>query len=585
MADQLPPVDLSTFKPLGSASTPAAIPSAQTQGLPPVDMSSFKPLGGSSPDTQKATPLPAGQTDVGAALGTEPIKTSDIPLPSKDTKGGYRDLKALPMDWSGLTGIGKDLLSAAKGVVTGALQGPKDETEKYIQILGGPAALPIYHALVGAGHTAKEATEIIGAVKDINQSADPLGAYAKALQKTSSQGAAQATLALATEGVLKAAPKVADLAGAAYKNTKGLISHSTLQEPLQTGVRNIVGDAVADTKAQIAANPAKPATPLTDAHPVKLVRSPDGDVLDLDGRHRVMQAIERGDPRIGVQTTMRDGSVSTLQVDPKLVAKEFGVTKESLAATDEVQGATREGGGQPRKPVLVPKEGASKNLIEGAEKIPEATPTKSIRKIAEQAGDTVKGAAISDYQALDEATNGRFQRFREKLEAGRKQLRDAITTEDEAPILKKMKETEDEMADAFAEAKAKGVDPKLIDRADASFRKSQALHDLDNAIKKSTTGAHPDSSTSELLKESPETLNPKKLHLRINALYDSGRLQDALGEEGANKLFDHTLEHSGAYDKIMRNRKLGMIGGGAALGAAGAGGYVAHKLAGTALGQ
>jgi hypothetical protein len=76
-----------------------------------------------------------------------------------------------------------------------------------------------------------------------------------------------------------------------------------------------------------------------DAHPVKLIHSPEGDTLEADGRHRVMQAIERGDKTVRVQTTMRDGTVQNLDVDPKVAAKKFGVTKGSLAETDAQQKA------------------------------------------------------------------------------------------------------------------------------------------------------------------------------------------------------------------------------------------------------
>jgi hypothetical protein len=582
--NSLPAFDPKTFKPLGQMSTPipAATPTP-TQGLPPVDMGTFKPLGGPPKDT----PLPAGQSEVGAAVGTEPLKTSDIPLPSKDTKGGYHDLKALPMDWSGLKGYGKDLLDAAKGVVTSATEGPKDDTEKAIQGIGGPAALPIYRALVGAGHTAKEATEIIGAVKDINQSADPLGAYAKTLQKTSSQGAAQATLALATEGALKAAPKVAsgasDLAGAAYKNTKGLISHSTLQEPLQSGIRDIVADAAKTAPIEPAPKPnyAYRSRDAGEAGVPKAHAQSHGQATsDISQAKTYAEPGQRGAVGGGEEKPQEVVRVDLNKLKPEDYTtrtsggKSWTDFKRPLAE-DEVTKIT---------PELEASEAAEKANVSS-----EPAPSKSIRKTVEQAGDKVHAASKADYKILDEATNGRFQRFRDKLANGRRQLQNLSGSEEdvqkEASILKGQKETEDAMQEAFEEAKAKGIDPKLIDRADANFRKSQALYDLDNAVKKSTKGAHPDHSTPELLKESPETLNPKMLHSRINALYDSGRLQDALGEEGANKLFDHTLEHSGAYDKIMRNRKLGMIGGGAVLGAAGAGGYVAHKLAGAALGQ
>jgi hypothetical protein len=580
VAPSLPAFDPKTFKPLGQMSASTTQTPTPASNLPAFDPATFKPIG----DAQKAAPLPEGQSEVGAAVGTEPIKTSDIPLPSKDTKGGYRDLKALPMDWSGLKGYGKDLLSAAKGVVSGVTEGPKDETEKYIQGIGGPAALPIYRALLGAGHTAKEATEVIGAVKDINQSDDPLGAYAKALQKTSSQGAAQATLALATEGVLKAAPKAVDLAGAAYKNTKGLISHSTLQEPLQTGIRDIVADAVKNSPVESAPEP-KYAYRSRDAGeagvPKAHAQSHGQATNDLSQAKTYAEPGQRG--AVGAGGVEKPQEVVRVDLN-KLKPEDYKTrTRDGKnwtdfnrpLAEDEVTKVT---------PELEASEAAEKANVPS-----EPVPTKSIRKTVEQAGDKVHTASKADYKVLDEATNGRFQRFRDKLANGRRQLQNLSGSEEdvqkEASIVKGQKETEDAMQEAFDDAKAKGIDPKLIDRADANFRKSQALYDLDNAVKKSTKGAHPDVSTPELLKESPETLNPKMFHSRINALYDSGRLQDALGEEGANKMFDHTLEHSGAYDKIMRNRKLGMIGGGAVLGAAGAGGYVAHKLAGTVLSQ
>ena len=62
--------------------------------------------------------------------------------------------------------------------------------------------------MVGAGHSVQEATQIASAVHDINNSSDPAGTYAKAMQEMAGQGAAQALLALATEGVIKVAPEV-----------------------------------------------------------------------------------------------------------------------------------------------------------------------------------------------------------------------------------------------------------------------------------------------------------------------------------------------------------------------------------------
>jgi hypothetical protein len=62
-----------------------------------------------------------------------------------------------------------------------------------------------------------------------------------------------------------------------------------------------------------------------------------GNVVDADGRHRVIAALERGDRSIAIETKMRDGGVQTLHVDPQLVAEKMGVTAESLRATDAQQ--------------------------------------------------------------------------------------------------------------------------------------------------------------------------------------------------------------------------------------------------------
>jgi hypothetical protein len=62
-----------------------------------------------------------------------------------------------------------------------------------------------------------------------------------------------------------------------------------------------------------------------------------GNIVDGDGRHRVIAALERGDNSIAVETKLRDGSVQVLHVDPSAVARKMGVTPESLRATDAQQ--------------------------------------------------------------------------------------------------------------------------------------------------------------------------------------------------------------------------------------------------------
>jgi hypothetical protein len=79
--------------------------------------------------------------------------------------------------------------------------------------------------------------------------------------------------------------------------------------------------------------------------------------------------------------------------------------------------------------------------------------------------------------------------------------------------------------------------------AKANYRKAQALYDLDLHVKKSVSGMRPDVGNAAQAAKNPETVDPKKLFARGNSLYDSGRLQEALGEQGADALLEHVNDH------------------------------------------
>jgi hypothetical protein len=201
----------------------------------------------------------------------------------------------------------------------------------------------------------------------------------------------------------------------------------------------------------------------------------------------------------------------------------------------------------------------------------------SITKNMEQAADAVYGMSKNDYDVLDEATNGRFQQFRDKAFNSRRQLQDLGTSEDdykrEASILKGLKDNEDSMREAFAEARAKGVDPALINRADANFRKSQAMYELDSVIKRAHTagmGGTEGVSSAEYLKHRPEKLDLPYMRNRIETMFKSGRLSDALGDQGARDMLNQVNDAHLKETHILRNQHLAKYGGYAA-GAAGLG--------------
>lgn len=205
----------------------------------------------------------------------------------------------------------------------------------------------------------------------------------------------------------------------------------------------------------------------------------------------------------------------------------------------------------------------------------------SFYKMVEQTADNIKAQASDAYKQLDEVSGGRFQRFQDRLD----NIKDAIgeltgTEEDvqkEASLLKAQKETEDSMQEVFTDAKTKGIDPSLIDKASAQWKQSQSLYDVDNAVQKSLSGKPLDIGGKKGL---PETIDPKKFAPRINALYKSGRLQDALGEQNAERLANFANDAQQFQRRAVMLKQVlkitGLVGlGGGVIGGVG---HVVHAV-------
>ncbi len=222
------------------------------------------------------------------------------------------------------------------------------------------------------------------------------------------------------------------------------------------------------------------------------------------------------------------------------------------------------------------------NVAEDSGVVKSAAP--SIRDVAEDTADAVYAKSKSQYQVLDDATGGRVQRFKDRLDNIRHSLDNLTGTEEdlakEASLLKAQKETEDAMQEAFNDAKAKGVPASLVDEANANFKKSQALYDLDKHLKMSASGMRPDIGTAAA--KNPEAVDPSKMFSRMNRLYDSGRLQQAVGTQNAQSLLEHANNAYLQQQKILANqaiaKKVGKyVAYGAGLGALGSH-YIGHML-------
>jgi len=68
----------------------------------------------------------------------------------------------------------------------------------------------------------------------------------------------------------------------------------------------------------------------------------------------------------------------------------------------------------------------------------------------------------------------------------------------------------------------------------------------------------------------PETVDPSKLSLRLNKMFDSGRLQEAVGPDMAESLLQHSdnAERAGRQLKTLKTIRnvAGVVGGTGAVG-------------------
>jgi hypothetical protein len=116
----------------------------------------------------------------------------------------------------------------------------------------------------------------------------------------------------------------------------------------------------------------------------------------------------------------------------------------------------------------------------------------------------------------------------------------AATSEDE------MLKLEQQQEQIFAEVQKAGVDKKTVETARTTYKQASALEDLNKLVEFSVSGTRPEIAgkfPSQIF--NPETVDAGKLSDRLNKLYNSGRLQEALGKQQAKDviaLSDHERE-------------------------------------------
>jgi hypothetical protein len=374
-------------------------------------------------------------------------------------------------------------------------------------------ANPVIARIIGHGLTAVRG----GTVTAAQQLAH--GATTTEALKT---GAEATALGAGTGAAIEGVSAIADSpVGQAVKNVV-----RSGQPKLQTAVRDAAqaGSDIASARPTV--------EPPVDKFPVSVEHDANGNVINADGRHRVVEAWARGDKTIPVTTKLADGSTEVINQTPQAAAKKMGLgdtieeARDTIKKTDANQ-SYRAGNGQPRQPVYeTPAPKTSTDM----------TPVKpaSVRNTLQNVANDVQAKGKSIYSQLDAASGGRFQRYKDTLGKIDDQLDNLVEGVDDDRIealQQKKNEVETSQAQMFEDLKlTKGLDPEAVKTADAHWKQSMALQDISRDVRLSTTGDVEAGATKS------EEINPKVLATRLQKRFDSGRLQQALGDEGAKTL-------------------------------------------------
>jgi hypothetical protein len=204
------------------------------------------------------------------------------------------------------------------------------------------------------------------------------------------------------------------------------------------------------------------------------------------------------------------------------------------------------------------------------------TPSAGIRTTVEDVSNAVKAKAQGIYKTLDETSGGRWQRYDDALKNIQDKMDEVNGVDDDAydRLETKRNDIETSQAQMIEDLKGKGIDPKEADTAVAHYKQAMALRDLDKAVKAATTG--------DIARVGgKETVNLKPFVTRVQRLADSGRLDQALGKDGAQALLKEAYAAKTAQDvqKIVK-RIAAYAGIGAAMGAGAHATHIFNHLTG-----
>ena len=188
-----------------------------------------------------------------------------------------------------------------------------------------------------------------------------------------------------------------------------------------------------------------------------------------------------------------------------------------------------------------PAQAAMRKGAEGAGGVITAQP-ESLRTLLEKPIDAIDAQAKASYRAIDKASGTDFKVLNEKLINTEFQLRQLTDTAEDSAKETNLMQSRQGLIDKIAAAKQQaidnGVDPALLDKADAQFKQARALEEVETKVFK-----NPNIVRGNAAMKTPETVNVdsavKTLQkLQDNTKYGGSRLEQALGKEQAQALLN-----------------------------------------------
>ena len=436
--------------------------------------------------------------------------------------------------------IGHGLAAVRGGVVTAGQQLAHGATPTDAATAGGIAT--------GLGAGAGAAADIMPAIK------------------TAINGG-QSTVSEAIQDAAQTAADQAELRSAKIKATEPVRVHPPEIDPAVRDHARLNPFPGEDVKIKTA--PGTPATETEAAtNPTARITGPNGSSieLELDGKiARVKGIINSGKPGDGQRLYdnaiewAKDSGYDTFEGD-KVQTQEGKTAWQRISERHNARMADT----FPHTPSID---------LTGSRPAPEAasavTPSAGIRTSVEDVSNAVKAKSQGIYQQLDQASGGRFQKYKDGIDKIDTQLDNLVEGVDDdriAQLEQRKSEIETSQNQMFDDLKlTKGLDPSAVQAANAHYKQAMALQDLDRAVKMTTAGDVARVGGKEIV-------NTKPFVTRIQRLADTGRLEQALGKDGARMLLKesyaaHTAQAQQALLKTIAQRVAILAGAGAVLGA------------------